>query len=70
MKDKDLIDSYLDNPRIPEADYTHHTEAIKRMVNRQLIRKHKPFKFSENEHKWKFFDFALDNMPDEPSNKD
>lgn len=69
MNDEKLIDSFLNHPRIPGMDYTKHKAALKRMVNRNLIKNHGP-KFEENPNKWSYFKLALDNMPDEPDSND
>jgi hypothetical protein len=64
MKDADLIDSYL-NPskRVPEGDYTKHKAALRRLVNRNLIKNHGP-KFEENPNKGIFWEKNIASVPE------
>ena len=63
MNDEKLIDSFLNNPRIPEADYTKHKAALRRLVNRNLIKNHGP-KFEENPNKGIYWNNNIAYVPE------
>ena len=61
MKEKDLINSYVENSRLPDVDYTHHEQAIRKMVERAKL----AGLLKENPEKWERFDKELANWEED-----